>query len=164
MKRINSYFLALSILSLSILSSCGGGGGGGGDDTPQLTPEEQQLVDLAGTSSGVTWATTSVTFDGASSDFFEDLTLTIRGTATSKSYTSSNGSPLFGANGTWDFNGSNINQIIFDGDDGNIYSINLNASATPATLTMTVNYTASGGVAAGINGADGTYVFNMEKQ
>lgn len=162
MKRIKSSLLLLSLISLSILSSCGGGGGG--DDTPQLTPAEQRLVDLAGSSTGVTWATTSVTFDGAASDFFSDLTLTIRGTATSKTYTSTNGSPLWGASGTWDFNGTNIDQVIFDGDGGNVYTISVNASATPATLTMTVNYTASGGVAAGVNGANGTYVFNMAKQ
>lgn len=159
MKRIKSYFLALSLISLAILSSCGGK-----DDGPSLTPEEQQLVDLAGTSTGVTWATTSVTFDGAPSDFFTDLTITFRGTATSKTYTSTNGTPLFNASGTWSFNGTNINQITFDGDTGNVYTISVNASATPATLVMTVNYTASGGVAAGVNGANGTYVFNMEKQ
>jgi len=158
MKRIKSYFLALTFISLATMSSCGGK-----DDGPSLTPEEQQLVDLAGTT-GVTWATTSVTFDGASSDFFSDLTITFKGSATSKTYTSTNGTPLFSASGTWNFNGTNINQITFDGDAGNIYSINVNASATPATLVMTVNYTASGGVAAGVNGANGTYVFNMEKQ
>lgn len=163
MKRIKSYFLILNIIGLAILSSCGGGGGGG-DDTPQLTPEEQRLVDLAGTSTGVVWATTSVTFDGAASDFFEDLTITFRGNATSKTYTSTNGNPLFGASGTWDFNGTNIGEIIFDGDSGNIYSITVNASASPSTLVMTVNYTASGGVAAGVNGANGTYVFNMAQQ
>lgn len=160
MKKINSYFLVLCLLTITLLSSCGGGG----DDTPELTPEEQRLVDLAGTAQGVTWATTSVSFDGASSDFFSDLTITFRGNATSKSYASSNGSPLFSANGTWDFNGTNIGELIFDGDASNVYSISVNADATPATLVMTVNYTASGGVAAGVNGANGTYVFNMQQQ
>ncbi|GEM_PF-6241677 len=158
MKQSKSLLLIFILLAFSALSSCGG------DDVPDLTPEEQRLVDLAGTESGVTWATTSVTFDGAPSDFFGDLTITFRGTATSKTYTSTNGVPLFNASGTWAFSGTDIGKLVFDGDGGNIYSINVNSSATPATLTMTVNYTASGGVAAGVNGANGTYVFNMAQQ
>ena len=163
MNRFKTSLLSLLAIFSFALVSCGGGSGGG-DDTPEPTPEEQRIVDLAGSSSGITWATTSVTFDGASSNFFSDLTLTIRGNSSSKTYISANGSPLWGANGTWDFNGTNLNEIIFDSDNGNVYTISLNTSATPSTLTMTVNYTASGGVAAGINGANGTYVFNMEEQ
>lgn len=157
MKKTLKLLLILSLFAFA--TACGGG-----DDEPDLTPEEQRLVDLAGTESGVTWATTSVTFDGAPSEFFSDLTITFRGTATSKTYTSTNGTPLFNASGTWDFDGTNINALIFDGDGGNVYTANVNASATPPTLTMTVNYTASGGVAAGVNGANGTYVFNMAQQ
>lgn len=157
MKNTLKFLLILSLVAFA--TACGGG-----DDEPDLTPEEQRLVDLAGTESGVTWATTSVTFDGAPSEFFSDLTITFRATATSKTYTSTNGTPLFNASGTWDFDGTNINALVFDGDGGNVYTVSVNASATPPTLTMTVNYTASGGVAAGVNGANGTYVFNMAQQ
>lgn len=162
MKTIKSYFLILSLIGFTMLTSCGSDDGGG-DDTPQRTPEEQRLFDLAGTT-GITWATTSVTFDGASSNFFSDLTLTLRGSVNAKRYTSSNGSPLWLASGTWDFNGDNLDQIFFDGDDGNIYNISINAGSSTSTLTMTVNYTSNGGVAAGTNGANGTYVFTMEEQ
>lgn len=160
MNKIKSYFLPLSLLLIVLtVFSCGGGG----DDGPSLTPEEQRLVDLAGTS-GVTWVATSVTFGGAPANGLENFSMTIRGNATSKTYTSTDGDPFFGASGTWDFNGNNINEVIFDGDNSNVYSISLNASATPPTLTMTVDYTRSGGVAAGVSGADGRYVFNLEKQ
>lgn len=156
MKRIKSYFFILSLISLSIFSSCGGGG----DDTPQLTEEEQRLVDLAGTSSGVTWLATSVTFDGAPTNGLDNFAVTFRANSVSKTYTSVDGDPFLAATGTWDFVGTNINQITFDGGD-NVYNLSLNTSVDPSVLTMTVNYTSNGGVRAG---ASGTYIFTLEEQ
>ena len=156
MIRIKTIYLSLVFVVLAVLSC-----GGGGDDTPDLTPEEQRLLDLGGTS-GATWVASSITFDGAPADGFNNFSITLRGTATSKSYTTVSGSPVFGASGTWDFNGTNINQLIFDGNDGNIFQVsNLNASANPATVTLTVSFTSGGGAAFG---TDGLYVFNLEAQ
>ena len=153
-------YLLLSLLTLFSFAvlSCGGGGD---DDSPGLTDEEQRLLDLGGTS-GSTWTATSITFDGAPATGFESFSLTLRGTATSKTYTSVDGDPLFQASGTWDFNSGNINQVIIDGNTGNVFTIsNFNASATPATMRLTVNFTAQGGAAAG---TDGLYVLELQAQ
>lgn len=158
MIRTKHYILSLLvILSFSVLSC----GGGGGDDTPTLTAEEQRLLDLGGTS-GATWIATSITFDGAPATGFDNFSLTLRGTATSKSYTSIDGDPLFAASGTWSFNGTNINQLIFSGDESNIFTLsNIVTTSTPATARLTVNFTSDGGAAAGTSGL---YVLNLQAQ
>ena len=159
MKIIKSIrvYLALCIVSGLVLGlSCG-------DDEPTPpTPEEQRLLDLGG-SAGVTWAATSITQDGAPAQGLENFSITFRGTETSKTYSSTDASPFFVASGTWDFNNDNIGQLIFDGNSDNVYVIsNLNTETTPATVTLTVNYTnPSGGV---ISGQSATYVFNLEAQ
>ncbi|OEK01894.1 hypothetical protein BFP97_10365 [Roseivirga sp. 4D4] len=158
--RTKNYLLSLLVLISFSVISCGGGGGDG-DDTPTLTPGEQRLVDLAG-SSGTTWVATSITFDGAPATGFDNFSLTLRGTATSKTYTSIDGDPLFGASGTWDFNGTNINQILVDGNSDNIFTIsNLNTTATPNTVRLSVNFTADGGAAFGTSGL---YVLDLQEQ
>lgn len=159
MIRTKHYILSLLvILSFSVLSC---GGGSGGDDTPTLTAEEQRLLDLGGTS-GATWIATSITFDGAPATGFDNFSLTLRGTATSKSYTSVDGDPLFAASGTWAFNGTNINQLIFSGDESNIFTLsNIVTTTTPATARLTVNFTSDGGAAAGTSGL---YVLNLQAQ
>ena len=154
--RLKYYIFSLLIVASFGLMSCGGGD----DDTPALTAEEQRLLDLVGTS-GSTWEATSITFDGAPATGFDNFSFTLRGTATSKSYSSIDGDPLFGASGTWAFNGTNINELIFDGNDGNVYTLsNLNTTATPSTLRLTVSFTSDGGAAAGI---DGLYVLNLQE-
>ncbi|HEY9116954.1 MAG TPA: hypothetical protein VIN11_03955 [Roseivirga sp.] len=155
-----SKFLASAFVFLSLLAFTSCGGKGGGDDTPQLTPTEQRLVDLAGTS-GVTWTATSVTFDGGPTNGLENFSITFRGNANSKTYNSVDGSPFLGASGTWNFVGTNINQITFDSNTENVYALSLNTSASPQVLTMTVNYTSNGGARAG---ASGTYVFTLQNQ
>lgn len=159
MIRTKYYILSLlAILSFSVLSC---GGGDDGDGTPALTAEEQRLVDLGGTS-GSTWVATSITFDGAPATGFDSFSLTLRGTATSKTYTSIDGEPLFAASGIWGFNGTNINQLIFGGDDNNIFTLsNLVTTTTPATARLTVNFTSDGGAAAGTSGL---YVLSLRAQ
>ena len=156
MKKLKTFFLILGLISLSVIASCGGGG----DDTPDLTPEEQRLVDLAGTT-GVTWKAVSVTFDGAPANGLDNFSVTFRGNATSKTYNSVDGDPFLGASGTWNFVGTNINQITFDNNTDNVYNLSLNTSSSPSVLTMTVNYTSDGGTRAG---ASGTYVFTLQQQ
>ncbi|WP_339698506.1 hypothetical protein [uncultured Roseivirga sp.] len=157
-KHFSFVFIAFFALTLS---SCGGGGGGG-DDTPTLTAEEQRLLDLVGTT-GVTYEATSITFNGAAATGFDNFTLTLRGTASSKTYSTTDGDPVFKATGSWAFNGTNINQIFIDGNSSNTFVVSaFNASA--GTFTLTVNFVASGGVAAGTNSTNGTYVFNLVKQ
>ena len=156
MIRTKYYILSLLLITSVSVLSCGGGG----DDDPGLTAEEQRLLDLVGTS-GSTWEASSITFDGAPATGFDQFSFTLRGTATSKTYTSIDGDPLFGASGTWGFNADNINQLIFDGNDGNVYTLsNLNTAVTPATLRLTVNFTADGGAAFG---TDGLYVLNLQE-
>lgn len=163
MQKITSHlFSLLIVVSLFSISACGGGG----DDEPELTPEEQRLLELAG-STGTRWTATSITFDGAPANSFDNFSLTLFGTdpTATLTYNSTDGDPLLGSSGTWSFNGSNINQIIVDGNDNNVYNIsNLNTSTTPSTMTLTVNFTSGGGVANGVSGTDGTYVFNLEAQ
>jgi hypothetical protein len=153
--------LLTTVLILSVVFTLGACGGGG-DDEPDLTPEEQRLVDLAGTT-GITYAATSITFEGSPATGFENFRLTLRGSATSKSYTTVDGDPVFGASGTWNFNGTNLNQIVIDNVTSNVYAISA-FNATAGTFTITVNFVANGGVAAGTNSTNGTYVFNLAKQ
>jgi hypothetical protein len=159
MSRIKkSSLLAFSLITL-FLFSCGGGG----DGEPDLTPEEQRVVDLAGSAAGVTYAASSITFEGSPAEGFDNFRLTLRGTATSKTYTTTNGDPVFAASGTWSFNDTNINQILIDNVTSNVYNIS-SLDATAGTFTLSVNFVANGGVAAGTNSTNGTYVFNLVKQ
>ncbi len=157
MNRTKYYLLTLlAVISLATLSCKKGG-----DDNPGLSAAEQRLLDLTGTD-GTTWEATSITFDGAPANGFETFSFTLRGNATSKTYSSTDGDPLFNASGTWDFNGDNINELIFDGNSGNVFTVsNLNTTATPPTVVLTVNFTANGGAAAG---TDGLYVLNLREQ
>ena len=156
MYRTKNVSLLFVLLLSIIVASCKNG-----DDSPP-TPEEQRLIDLAGTT-GVTYEATSVTFGGTPDPRFENFTLTLRASATSQTYTTTNGSPVFRASGSWTFNDNNINQILIDGNSNNIFVVSaFNASA--GTFTLTVNFVAAGGVAAGVNGTNGTYVFNLQKQ
>ncbi|WP_421976874.1 hypothetical protein [Roseivirga seohaensis] len=154
-------FLLIALFALT-LSSCGGGGGGGGDDTPTLTAEEQRLLDLVGTT-GVTYEATSITFNDVAATGFDDFTLTLRGTASSKTYSTTDGDPVFKATGSWAFKGTSISEILIDSNSNNTFVIT-NFSASAGTFTLTVDFVASGGVAAGMNGTNGTYVFNLVKQ
>lgn len=157
----HTLLMLLMLVMTATITACGGDGGG---DEPQLTPEEQRLLDLAGTS-GTVWNATSVTFAGAPDDRFENFSLTLRGTdpTATLSYTSQNGDPVFRSSGTWQLTGTTTIEI--DGNSNNVFNINsLNTNTTPATLTLSVNFISGGGVAAGVTGTDGQYVFNLEAQ
>lgn len=160
MQRIKTLLFSLFILiSMVSISACGGGG----DDEPSLTPEEERLLALAG-SSGTRWTATSITFEGGPANGFDNFSLTLFGDNPSATltYNSTDGDPLFSSSGTWSFNGSNINQIIIDENDDNVFSIsNFDADQTPATMTLTVNFTSNGGIANGVMGTDGLYVFQL---
>jgi len=158
MTRIKNLLTCLLFVSLATLTACGDGGDGG-DNTPELTAEEQRLVALAGTS-GVTWVATSITFDGAPADGFTNFSITFRGNATSKTYTTVSGSPVFAASGTWDFNSGNLNELVFDGNSGNVFTLS-SLNTVQGTVTMTVNFSSNGGAAFG---TEGLYVFNLEEQ
>jgi hypothetical protein len=147
-------FLLFALLSITILAC------GGNDDGPEPTPEELRLIDIAGTGNGITWSAASVTFEGSPSSDFDGMTLTLRTASAGETYSSTNGDPVFSSSGTFALNPSNLNQITIDGISNNIFNItNLNADATPATMTLTVNFTDPGGTIEGING---TYVFNLQ--
>jgi hypothetical protein len=130
--------------------------------TDPLTPEEQRLVDLVG-STGITYTASAITFEGSPATGFDNFSLTLRGNETSKTYSTLDGDPVFSASGTWDFNGTNLNQIIIDSNTSNVFNIT-SFDATAGTFTITVNFVANGGVAAGTNSTNGTYVFNLVKQ
>tara|TARA_R110001592_G_scaffold247812_2_gene509956 strand:- start:5173 stop:5652 length:480 start_codon:yes stop_codon:yes gene_type:complete len=151
-------FLLIAICALT-LSSCGGGGG---DDTPALTAEEQRLLDLVGTT-GVTYEASSITFNGTAATGFDNFTLTLRGTASSKTYSTTDGDPVFKASGSWAFKGTSISEILIDANSNNTFVIS-SFNATAGTFTLTVNFVANGGVAAGTASTNGTYVFNLVKQ
>lgn len=156
MIRFKNYLLAFTAIAVMFTLACGG------DDGPtEPTAEEQRILDLAGTT-GSTWIATSITQDGAPANGFDNFSLTMR-SGTSLTYSANNSTPLIAASGPWAFNGTNLNQIIFNGDSDNVFNVsNLNTTATPATLTLTVNFTnPNGGTAAG---ASGTYVFNLQAQ
>ncbi len=154
MIRIKNYLLAFSAVAIMFTLACGG------DDGPsEPTPEEQRLIDLAG-DTGVTWTAVSITQDGAPANGFDNFSLTLR-SGSSMTYTANNSTPLIAASGPWAFNNSNINQLIFNGDSDNVFNVsNLNTTSTPATVTLTVNFTnPNSGAPAG---ASGTYVLNLQ--
>lgn len=161
MQRFRNTLLTLVMVAMALtITACGGGGG----DEPQLTPEEERLLALAG-STGTTWNAVSVTFAGAPDDRFDNFSLTLRGTdpEATLSYTSQNGAPVFQSSGTWILTSTTTIEI--DGNSSNVFNINsLNTNTTPATMTLSVNFTSGGGVAAGTSGTDGQYVFNLEAQ
>ena len=165
MQRLRNTLLTLLMVALAAtMTACGGGGG----DDPQLTPEEERLLALAG-STGTTWNAVGVTFDSAPDDRFDNFSLTLRGTDPEAvlNYSSQNGDPVFKPSGTWEITGvsSTTTTIIIDSNTNNVFTIsNLNTSVTPATMTITVDFTSGGGVAAGSSGTDGRYVFNMQAQ
>lgn len=160
MQRIKPILFSLFLLTALVsMTACGGGG----DDEPDLTPEEERLLALAG-SSGTEWTATSITFEGGPANGFENFSLTLFGSDPNATltYNATDGDPLFASSGTWAFNGTNINQIILDENTGNVFSIsNFDAETTPATMTLTVNFSANGGVANGVTGTDGLYVFEL---
>ena len=161
MKMKKGLIVLLLLATVFTLNSCGSGGDDE-DETPTLTAEEQRLLDLAGTS-GITYVATSVTFEGSPDPRFDDFTLRLRGTATNKTYITTDGEPVFQPSGSWTFNGTNINQILIDRNTNNTFVLS-SFNAAAGTFTITVNFAASGGVASGISGTNGTYIFNLEKQ
>ncbi|GAB5525691.1 MAG: hypothetical protein Roseis2KO_35630 [Roseivirga sp.] len=156
MIKLKNFLLAFMAVTVMFTLACGG------DDGPsEPTAEEQRIIDLAGTT-GTTWTATSITQDGAPANGLDNFSITFR-SGTSLTYSASNSTPLIAASGPWEFNNGNISQIIFNGDSDNVFNVsNLNTTATPATMTLTVNFTnPNGGTAAG---ASGTYVFNLQAQ
>ncbi len=153
MPNIKNLILALVCVGLVFLQACGGG------STPP-TPEEQRLIDLALGPTGVVWNMTSVTFEGSPSTDFIGMTLTLRLGDPTNAYATTNGDPVFGSTGTWALNGTSLTEVILDGNADNVFVIsNFDPESTPATLTLTVNWTDPGGT---IEGTNGTYVFNFE--
>ena len=154
----STLFLITLLTAVCSITACGGG-----DDEPGLTPEEERLLALAGTT-GTRWTATAISFEGGPASGFDNFSLTLFGDDPDQTltYTSIDGDPLFLSSGTWSFNGSNINELIVDEMDDNVFTIgNFNADNTPATMTLSVNFTAGGGVAAGVNGTDGLYVLEL---
>ena len=99
----------------------------------------------------MTWVATSIAFDGRRPQ--TDLTILHLPLLDQPhlKHSTVGGAPVFGANGTWDFNNGNLNQIVIDGNSDNVFTISgLNTVLSPARVTITVNFTTpTGGVAAG---------------
>lgn len=146
-------FLLLALISMSLIAC-------GGDDDPAPTAEELRLIEIAGSGNGIVWTAASVTFEGSPSANFDGMTLTLKTASAGETYSSTNGDPVFGSSGTFALNPTNLNQITIDGNSNNVFNItNLNSETSPATMTLTVNFTESGGT---IEGTNGTYVFNLQ--
>jgi hypothetical protein len=158
MIKLKNYFLALAAVAVMFTLACGGGDDGPGEPTA----EEQRLLDLAGTS-GTTWTAVSITQDGSPANGFDNFSLTLRSNTSGQTFNSVDADPLIASSGPWAFNNGNLNQLVFNDDTDNVFNVsNLQTTNTPATVTLTVNFTnPSGGGAAG---ASGTYVFNLQAQ
>ena len=159
MKKKNTYFLFLLLLSIGFISACGGGGGSTDPNPePQPTAEELQIAKIAGTSSK-TWTATAITFNGAPSATYANpsaFSITFR---TANTYSTNAGAPVFQSSGNWAFNNNNLNSLIFDSNQNTIASISgLNTAGTQMTLTIDFELENAGGRIEAINGR---YIFTL---
>lgn len=156
MKRILN--LGLVVLMVSLFAACAGGGDdNGGDPTPQPTPEQQRVTQLAGTANK-TWRATSITLNGAPAQNYNTATFSLSFTTT-RTYSTQAGDPIFRPSGAWNFRDGNLNQLIFDNDPNVVANIsNLNTQGTQMTLTIDFQLRSS---SARVDAINGTYVFTL---
>src|SRR5690242_6333678 len=102
-KSVSSLYILLLLVAGIIVSSCGGGGGD--DPTPPAPTATETNTQFL--SSG-TWKMSSVKVDGIDqSSLFKGFTLSF----TSSSYSTTNGTPVWPASGTWSFTNSDATTV-----------------------------------------------------
>ncbi|MDN5217137.1 hypothetical protein QQ020_34010 [Fulvivirgaceae bacterium BMA12] len=143
MKNIKILSANIIILSLSLvfLGSCGG------DD--DADPKADQTAKLA-----KTWSASTVRLDNVDVTIpsYENFSITFSSAGT---YSTQDGDPIFTGNGSWSFDGDNVNAIIISGTKANI---TLNGDATTLVLTFTAPDAPLTGRAYGLSG---NYEFNL---
>lgn len=157
MKHITKSSLKLSFLmlmSFSLLLSCSKDDEG--LSLPPLSPVQQRVVDIAGTSEdGSTYSATSVLLDGVAAEGFDDFSITFRLATATNPYSSVSGTPAFRAFGTWNLN--SLTELVID--DETTFTIT-SFDANRGELVITGDVTA--GPSSAANGS-GTYLFNLRK-
>lgn len=158
------------ILSLSILLFLGqlfySCGEKKGDPTPDKTPEELAIEDLAGQSS-LTWTVAnggSVTRDGNSeTNVYQNFEIQFSANASSKTYSTTSNNELFDNSGSWSFVGENLDKIQLAGSRP---ASNKEISFTRSGIDLTLNFSiiAPGARQSGIAAVAGSYIFRLKRK
>ncbi|MEM6525676.1 MAG: DUF5004 domain-containing protein [Bacteroidota bacterium] len=143
------YLLSITLLlGAFVMIGCGDDDDGDGDGP---SAEELQLQMIA-----KTWQVQTVTFEGTdvTEATFSNFSITF---GSDKTFTTSNGEPIFTGGGLWDF-GSTLDIIIVDGVT---MTTLINADASALRLTFTA---AGESIGSKKSGLTGDYVFDLLAQ
>ena len=158
MKKLSSLLALASVVvfGIFVLAACGGS-----DDTPPApTAEEIQIEKMAGSGS-ITWIPGEITRDGDpvkdDDPFNSAFSLTI---TTGKTYNASNGGDIIPSSGTWDFVGTNLNEI--ERNDGIKMTVTTSTGSTSLRLAFTLNE--DGSANGRTEGVAGSWVFDLVPQ
>jgi hypothetical protein len=160
--KINLWKIALSVLVLVGLQSCGG------DDpnpTPPKTAEEVATEALTGTGTQ-TWGIAGggkVTRGGSDvTDLYPTFEL-ILNSGSAKTYTTRNSNDLFDPNGNWSFVGTNFDKITLTGTKP-AAARELSFTQTGTALKLVFSIPAPGARINGTFAIAGDYVFDLIKK
>ncbi|GGZ27485.1 hypothetical protein GCM10007049_20400 [Echinicola pacifica] len=150
------------ILTFFLLLGCGGGD----DPEPQKSAEEIAIEELTGDGSQ-TWVVAGggmVTHNGqtVTSDY-ADFEMTFTASGSNQSYLTLNNHLLFDDSGSWDFSGSNYDQIVLSGAQpaaGQIISF----STIGSNLRLEFNVPQPSIAGGRIMALAGDYVFDLKKK
>lgn len=118
-------FYTFLILCVTHLASCGGGGGGDPEPTPPSIQDEVRTKLMS-----ATWTVQSVTVDGVDqSSLYKNLSLKFA----ASSYTSTNGSVIWPASGTWSF--TDQTATVIRKEDGTDVLVEVTDTSLKLTLT-----------------------------
>ncbi|SHN28226.1 hypothetical protein SAMN04488057_11637 [Cyclobacterium lianum] len=156
MKGLKNCLLA-SILLLGFIA-CNGGDGEG----PAKTAEELATEKLSGVSGSQTWTVSnggSVTRDGSPRTAeFADFQIRFIANNTGKSYITENSNLLFDTNGSWAFEGENLDKIILSGIQP---AANREISFTRNQNTLRLEWAVPAPQNARVKALAGFYVFDL---
>lgn len=148
MKKILSLFSIILFSGFILFTGCKKKG-----EPVPTGGNEQERIDML----SKTWIPGTITFEDGATSLFQNFELTMG----NKTYSSSNGYPVYKSSGTWNFKDNSgtpdLNTIILDGKPELELKINtLNETNFNSVITLSNNTTN-----ARTQGTDGTYKFEL---